>query len=336
VTPTLLHAVQRSIPDRRAPVVDDATRRQLLGVLGAAGLLSACGGEGDPAASGGARTREVVDASGTTVRIPADPQRVVAGDINTTAALLDLGVVPVAAGVVPGLFEKDFHPELFALGAGEIDAYTRDEPNYELLAGLDADLVVIAQFMVDQGGFDRYRDIAPVVTINTTPGAIGTVENVAAALGREEQARDLIDGVLADVRTAGRRVRLDSLSLAHPAGDGQFFVFTDAHVITGLLAEALGVDIRPGSDITAEAELQGGAYLSPELLAELSGEALVVFDIEGVPPLSGNPLYANLPAVRSGLVVEGGFDTWTYEGFGGLRAMGALLTDLADRIAALQ
>lgn len=79
--------------------IDDATRREFLTLLGAAGLLTACGNDTAdtrPVASGYPRT--IRHDGGETV-LEAPPRRVVSlGSKDTTDALLALGVTPVGAG----------------------------------------------------------------------------------------------------------------------------------------------------------------------------------------------------------------------------------------------
>lgn len=62
-----------------APIGAEAstTRRQFLAMLGAAGLLAACGDDGGNESTSAPATR-TVRADGGTVEVPAEPQRVVA------------------------------------------------------------------------------------------------------------------------------------------------------------------------------------------------------------------------------------------------------------------
>jgi ABC-type Fe3+-hydroxamate transport system substrate-binding protein len=79
----------------RTPV-DDLTRKEFIGGLIAAGVLTGCGsGE---RGTDGAGTREVTNAFDT-VTIPRSPQRIVADSVGTYAHLTSLGVTPVGAAV---------------------------------------------------------------------------------------------------------------------------------------------------------------------------------------------------------------------------------------------
>jgi ABC-type Fe3+-hydroxamate transport system substrate-binding protein len=86
--------------DRTFPltdVVDSITRRELLGMIAAAGLLAACGddnGESASGSAGGDATRSVRVDSGT-VDVPADPERVVAAIGSFETDMVAVGVMPV-------------------------------------------------------------------------------------------------------------------------------------------------------------------------------------------------------------------------------------------------
>ncbi|MEJ2864710.1 ABC transporter substrate-binding protein [Actinomycetospora flava] len=83
------------------------TRRGFLaGAGGAAALVLAACGSGEPSGGAGGATRTVEGANGP-VQIPANPQRIVCTDFYTTYALLDVGVTPAGTaqatlgGVLP-------------------------------------------------------------------------------------------------------------------------------------------------------------------------------------------------------------------------------------------
>lgn len=133
--------------DRPAPyvpaIVDDATRRQFLAGIAAAGLLAACGSNEEAGTSQGAdapATRSVDHALGTT-EVPVEPQRVVAvTGTEELDALVALGVVPVAAAELElGVgFSEQADPFL-----GDVAMLpTRREINVEEVATHRPDLII--------------------------------------------------------------------------------------------------------------------------------------------------------------------------------------------------
>src|SRR5688500_2517166 len=91
------------------PVVTDATRREFLALVGAAGLLSACstGPANGPAAPA---TRTVQHPLGTT-EVPMAPTSVVALDRRAALPhLLALGVTPVGALTYESIIGTPFPP----------------------------------------------------------------------------------------------------------------------------------------------------------------------------------------------------------------------------------
>ena len=119
----------------------------------AAAFLAACGEEDaaatTPTATPEATTRQV-DHYFRTTEIPAAPQRVIVTDNNALPYVLELGVVPIAAGTLEGSFDGgDFHPSLYPLGVAEATPFARDTPDFELIASLNPDLIVGASFPLE-------------------------------------------------------------------------------------------------------------------------------------------------------------------------------------------
>jgi iron complex transport system substrate-binding protein len=150
------------------------TRRGMLAgvaALGAVAIVNACGGDdsgatstapsdtstatpGTSAVTSAAPTRSVVDEFGE-LTIPADPQRVVFMDVTTLGNALALGF-PVDRIVAAGFADDDRAPwsylEPYAALASIADSGDINEPNAELVATFDADLIVMLSL------FDEQRD----------------------------------------------------------------------------------------------------------------------------------------------------------------------------------
>src|SRR5262245_19339590 len=108
------------------PTIEDLTRRQFMSSALAAALLIACSDEDKPNVATTA-ARSVKDAYGNSIEVPVAAQRVVAADNGTLPWLLELGVVPVAAGSVGTTPNggTDFPQALYALGANKVKPFNR-------------------------------------------------------------------------------------------------------------------------------------------------------------------------------------------------------------------
>ncbi|MCY3781151.1 MAG: ABC transporter substrate-binding protein [Chloroflexi bacterium] len=104
--------------------------------------------------------RGVVDAVGATIRVPEEPQRVVARQEGDIDGLLALGVEPIGATngrgqMTPPRYLDDYLPE----DAVSVGAFFR--PNLEVILELEPDLNLFAGFS-DPGSLAQLNAIAPV------------------------------------------------------------------------------------------------------------------------------------------------------------------------------
>ncbi|WNV77645.1 ABC transporter substrate-binding protein [Geodermatophilus sp. DSM 44513] len=324
-------------------LVDQATRRDLLrgaGVLGLGALLTACGGS----SAGQGEQRSASGGSGAAGE-GATPQRVVALEHNTLAYLLDLGVVPVAAGTfAAGFFGPDvaFHPSLYEYGAAEVDPLPQVELDLESLVALAADLLIGSESAVDAVGRDPLAAIAPT-TSYARPGTSTSYRDelraVARSLGRERRADELLaelDAELADLASTRALPGVSTASVVRPIDDQSFYLFT-ADSTAGALLASVGLDPAAALDAPAVDRGFGRIELSAERLGELRGDVLVVlareegdFDAGVLAGLRANPLYAGLPAVRAGRVAVG--DNFVLLGVAGVRSIAPELGRVVDRL----
>jgi iron complex transport system substrate-binding protein len=303
----LSSVVPAVIADRQR-ILDDLSRRGLLAAPLAAALFLACRSDSEEQAAAPApTTRTVRDAYGNDIVVPVAPQRVVAADNSTLPWVLELGVVPVASGTITASYleGRDFHPALYALGAGEVKPYPRNEPDYELLAGLKPDLVIGAKFAFEGRIKDKgegYRRLAPTVVVDTAAGPIASLRAVATILGREDRAERLIAEFESAITQAAPRPSVTTVSIVDPTADGQVYFYTEANVMAGTLARLLGITIVPGPQGANES---GDVLVSGERLREAAGEALIIMERPDV-SLDSNPLYRLLPSVQAGRVHRAG------------------------------
>ncbi|MET9972877.1 ABC transporter substrate-binding protein, partial [Streptomyces sp. NPDC006356] len=156
-------------------------------------VLTACGGDGDDTGGKAAATRSVKAENGT-VKIPADPQRIVTIG-NTNLPFIDLGGKPVGVTEVSDS-ELDVLPQeqRTAYEAAEVVGSNGGEVDLEKLAGLKPDLILVQFHANDWGKVGkRLESIAPTVYwgLDTEwkafAGEIATAGNVTDELGRQKE-----------------------------------------------------------------------------------------------------------------------------------------------------
>jgi iron complex transport system substrate-binding protein len=180
----------------------------LLAALALSGGLTACGGSED---DGSASAAAASSASGPfpvtienrfgTTEIPAEPQRVVTVGFNDQDFVLALGVTPVGERDNLGDYDATTRPwaeEL--LPAEEIPTVGDAEIDLEAVAALEPDLIVGVYSFMDQTVYDQLSGIAPTLaqTDEYDDGATPWQEQtllIGQALGREEEAQQLVDDV---------------------------------------------------------------------------------------------------------------------------------------------
>lgn len=297
------------------PLSRDLSRREVLSLLAAAGLLTACGPPaGGP--TGAPATREFTHAFGTST-IPVAPARIVTTtDQNALLPLLELGVRPVgSAGLVSDTDVRTFRrTEGFdTTGIAFTGAY--GEPNAEAIAALAPDLVVGYEFDEDHAA-DLAR-IAPFVGVRVfgrrLTEALGDFADLA---GRTEEGRALQAGH--DARTAALRAELVrrhprlTVSVLSTSGPGTV-EFADSGQAIGTVAHDLDLG-RPAAQ--AGFDRLGAASPDPvsiELLGGHDADVVLVVDYSGdsggtaTRDLVAGPLWQQLSAARRGQlhVVDG-------------------------------
>ncbi|QQQ78896.1 iron-siderophore ABC transporter substrate-binding protein [Saccharothrix sp. 6-C] len=212
-----------------------STKFKLVAAVSVAALaLAACGGGGDAgpgatsqgdAAATGAFPVSVEHKYGTT-EIKTEPRKVVTLGLSDQEPVLALGVKPV--GVVDWFKERPYGnwpwtEELWGDAQPEIVG-ERDEYNLEKVAALKPDLILAVYSGMKQEQYDTLSKIAPVVAQPkafpdyAAPWQDQTL-HIGKALGKEEEARALIDGVAK---------RFADAKAAHPEWAGKTMVVADS------------------------------------------------------------------------------------------------------------
>ncbi|MFF9781006.1 ABC transporter substrate-binding protein [Streptomyces nigrescens] len=292
---------------------------------------TACGSpEHDAGADGptGKVTR-ITDATGTEVKVPAAPERVVALSEMDLDSALALGVKPVGLTAgrgqhgAPGYLADRAKgiPVVGAVTGPDIEKVVRSRPDV-ILAGQTADAQVLKQL----------RRIAPtVVTIDRTKGWKKSLELTGKALGKSNEAKKFLAGY--DTKAAALKKDLGeragtSVSVARYSAKGtavmQQGVFI-SDVLKDLGFKRPGVQNKPGQGHSTP--------LSDENLREIDGDWLFIGTLSTGGPDAGlldklatKPAYRQLKAVRDqhATMIDG--SKWT--SLGGAEAAVSVLGDI--------
>lgn len=314
-------------------LVRPSVAASLIGVCALA--LTACGSsEASDGAAGSdaakaSKTTQVTDATGTSVKVPATPERVVVLSEMDLDAALALGVKPV--GLTAGRGQKGAPGYLAdqAKGIPVVGAVTG--PDIEKVVQAKPDVILAGQ-LADEQVLQQLRKVAPtVVTIDGTKDWKAALTLTGKALGRGNDA----EAFLADYDTRAAALKKDlgaeagkSVSVARYSAKGSA-VMQQGVFISDVLDD-LGFT-RPG--IQNEKGEGHSTPISDENLKEIDGDWLFIgtltstgSDQDLVAELSKKPAYKQLKAVSGGrsTVIDG--TKWT--SLGGAQAAVSVLDDI--------
>ncbi|MFI6647178.1 ABC transporter substrate-binding protein [Streptomyces sp. NPDC050529] len=305
----------------------------LIGICALA--LTACGSsdasEGSDGSGGSksATTTQVTDATGTSVKVPSAPERVVVLSEMDLDAALALGVKPV--GLTAGRGQKGAPGYLAdrAKGIPVVGAVTG--PDIEKVVRAKPDVILAGQ-LADEQVLQQLRKVAPtVVTIDGTKDWKKALSLTGKTLGRGNRA----EAFLADYDTRAAALKKDlgaeagkSVSVARYSAKGSA-VMQQGVFISDVLKD-LGLT-RPG--IQNEKGEGHSTPISDENLKEIDGDWLFIgtltstgSDQDLVGELSEKPAYKQLKAVSNdhATVIDG--TKWT--SLGGAQAAVSVLDDI--------
>jgi iron complex transport system substrate-binding protein len=285
-----------------------------IGVLVAA-ALGACGSGSDDdgaddGASGSGEIR-IEHALGTTV-LDAPPERVVAlGPTDLDAALaLGANVVGTASsGVGDGVppWTDEAGADSLTVLATSGDALDVDP---EEVAELQPDLILAATYYSIDDAYDVLSQIAPTTAYQAGPTEDTwhqVTEQVGQALGDQAAATRLVDGVESQLTEAGERGGVDgaTFTFGFVTTDG-VSTLRDPDDVMMTVPEALGFTLSPpvldlpeGDSFAVDVSFEQLDVLEADVLALYDGG-----DAGAAASLDDNPLFAALPVVERGGVVE--------------------------------
>ncbi|WP_232664554.1 ABC transporter substrate-binding protein [Pseudonocardia sp. TRM90224] len=265
-------------------------------------------GMGSPAPDG-VFPRTVTHFGGVT-EIPAAPLRVVVLSTGQLDGLLALGVTPVgttiAADVVtptPRYLSEAFPDRADALATMTVLGL-RDSPNLEAIARVDPDLILGNKAGVEEF-YPALSAIAPTVLTQGT--GVNWKQDfllVAHALGRAQQAQQILDTFATDAAALGDRAGgATTVSFLRITGD-RIRVY-GVPSFTGSIAQDAGLPRPPAQTFTSTSQ-----DISTEELAKGDGGRLF-YGVQGdAPEIMGSELWKRIPAVAEGRAVRVDDDAW--------------------------
>ncbi|MFD1859601.1 ABC transporter substrate-binding protein [Aeromicrobium camelliae] len=288
----------------------------LTGAAALALALSGCGSSSDDASEDGGssgETRDVVDATGAEVTVPADPQRIVTLHYAATQPILDLGLADQLVG--QGVFEPGIIPEDLADTVEDIPVVAENvEPKLEEIAALEPDLILVPN-VLEEEVTDQLAAVAPVYTFTLRGGdranwgqrteevadATNTSDRVDELEAEFEERQQSIAEEYADV------IEGKTVAVLGAYEENNFYAWGESNMM-GTLLMPLGFTWSEQENAIVEGQPEPEATVSNEKLTSAVGDADLLFldsNLRAEPnafmtALQETALYQDLPAVQAG------------------------------------
>lgn len=281
--------------------------------------------------TGDAATVDVTDIYGT-VTVPVNPKNVVALDNRTFETLSDWGVE--LAAVPKGVMPAD---STYVLDEAVQDIGSHNDPNLEIIAAVDPELVIIGQRF--SGYYEEIKELVPnaaVINLNfdvseeaDAPGdnLINGLKDSTIALGQIFDKNTEAEQLVADFDAAIEKAKsayngTDKIMSVVVSGGEIGFSAPLSGRVWGPMYEVFGwvpaleVDgataDHQGDDISVEAIAQS----NPDWIFVLDRDAAVSSEADAVPAqdvIDNSPALQNTTAISNAQVVYAPNDTYTNE-----------------------
>ncbi|OPA81001.1 AraC family transcriptional regulator [Paenibacillus selenitireducens] len=269
-----------------------------------------------------AKTRTVSTVKGDVV-VPAEPKRVVV--LYLLGDAVALGVKPI--GISEVYDGAAFAEELKGVkGLGHWF-----EANPEDVMALDPDLIIVAS----EDNYKNMKDIAPTVLIPfdqmTTEEQLHKLGEV---FGKEKEAQTILNNFNDKVETSKEKLRsaglLDKTVTIIEGDKKEMNVIESEQYGRGsqVIYEYLGMkapEVVQRKIDTSKAA--GSEVVSMEVLPQYVGDFLLRSSYEGMEDLSGNKVWASIPAVKAGNMIEIEFGLFYYSDIYSLNTQLDVITD---------
>jgi iron complex transport system substrate-binding protein len=255
------------------------------------------------------------DALGNDVKIPANPQRIIASYLEDH--LVALGIKPVAQWTVANGTQAYLQDSL-----NGIPTIPYDLP-FEAVTSFNPDLLIVGGNSVVAGDkYAQYAKIAPTYTLGDEINGDWrkALLKIGEVLNKSEAAQKALDGY--DLKAKEAKAKIQQAAGAKSAAaiwlvQKNFFVVSDTLSSGAVIYKDLGFTVP---DAVKEISAAGKANWNPismEKLAQLNADYIFLInsDKEAGSEALKDPVWQAIPAVKNGQVFE--FDrngSWLYSG----------------------
>lgn len=311
-------------------------------------LLSACSGgtssgpsgtNGNTSAASGenqgtelqSTERLLTDSLGHEVKVPANPERIIASYLEDH--LVALGVKPVAQwSVAQGKTVQNY----LQYELQDVPTIPFELP-YETVMSFQPDLIIMDSAETVAGDkYEQYSKIAPTYSVGTEQNNDWREEllTVGEVLNKSEEAKKALAEY--DVKAEEAKKKLQdaigekSAAVLWPLGKNTFVVHEK--LSSGdVLYRDLGMKVPAVVQEISASAVANWNEISAEKLAELDADYIfIVSSAVPMEELLADPIWAGLPAVKNGQIYE--FDnesSWLYTG---VIANGQIIDDVVESI----
>lgn len=242
-------------------------------------------------ASSGTEVTITHDKGQTTV--PQPVETIVALEFSFVDALLTLDRVPA------GIADDEDPSRITQLAGKELDytsVGTRSEPNQEIIASLQPDLI-IADTDRHAAVYEQLSAIAPTIVLNSREGSYEDMKantiTIAEALGDKAQGETVVaehEKRMEEIKASAAGLEPRTVQLV-TAREDSLHIATDSSFV-GSVIETVGIEVPlSGSEAYEEASLERIAEINPDVL-------LIASDVKN--PITttwkGNPVWDNMKA----------------------------------------
>ncbi len=277
----------------------------------------------------------VHDFGSTTITAPA--QRIVVLEWTYAENLLALGVMPVGVADIAGYNNwVKIEPQLDEM---VVDVGTRQEPNLEVIAELQPDLIIAPSFRVS-ANYEALNAIAPTITFNSYPTDISHYEemvNTFTTMGqlvdRATEAQAVLDAMNAYFASANQ-------ALIEAGRGGETFILSQTFLSSEVPTFRLFTDNALAVQVLEQIGLTNAWEDAPQQygFSTVDFEAFVGIDDTNFfyiaqpdyqATLVESPLWSGLPFVQSDRAYWLGGDVWL---FGGPLSMEVLVDTILNAL----
>ncbi|WP_240941444.1 ABC transporter substrate-binding protein [Paenibacillus sp. HB172176] len=307
------------------------TKRSYVGicssVLAASLLLSACGSndngntvnnQSNNAANNSAATTEptatateapatertLTDGLGHEVKVPANPQHIIASYLEDY--LVALGVKPAAQWSTSKGVQDYLQKELEG-----IPTIPSDLP-YEAVMSFEPDLIITGTSSSVEGDkYEQYNKIAPTYTLGDEVNSDwhGALLKIGEVLGMEDKAQEVLDAY--NAKASDAKTKLQSVIPGESAAvlwyiADKFYMVSDTYSSGAVLYKDLGVKVPEVVKEISEGSTANWNLITPEKLAKLDADNLLLVTYNGSTPadLLNDTVYQDIPAVKNKKIYE--------------------------------